>query len=288
MQKEAQAHLDFLDLMSKSQKKKTPVVKLGEETETNESELPASDKLNDDVNSLNNLDKIYESDILSSNKSSSEKHDDEKSNLDEEEHENTEKYSEKDTYEYDYARDFDSLLNSIKFKESEDMNEKKDILYQLIKDYGEESKGLWTMNTPLHELKYELQKRKNMENEEDNVQFIRQIIVVVLHVIEFLNKKVNILKLDGWANHVIKNLDSYKKSLRAIHLRYFRNRISDPVTELGWMIIGSMIVFHLSQKVISPSDVQQTKERAKPGHPNDSPFSGIDVSTIFNLFSKMA
>ena len=73
----------------------------------------------------------------------------------------------------------------------------------------------------------------------------------------------------------------------SIHLRYFRNRISDPVTELGWMIIGSMVVFHLSQKVISPSDVQQSKEKA--GHPNDnSPFSGIDVSTIFNMFSKMA
>ena len=57
------------------------------------------------------------------------------------------------------------------------------------------------------------EKRKNAESEQDNIEFIKQIIVVVLHVIEFANKKIKILNLDGWASHVTSNLEKYHRSL---------------------------------------------------------------------------
>ena len=161
--------------------------------------------------------------------------------------------------------------------DKEDDNAKKEILYHLLRDYKEDNRGQWTMDTPLYELKYELKKRKNEETELDNIAFIKQILIVVLHLVEFLNSKLGILNLDGWASHVCQNLDDYKRSLRAIHLQYFRSRVSNPISELGWMIAGSMIMFHFSQAPPT-STSGATKPKGK---------SKIDIGSVMNLVSRI-
>ena len=174
--------------------------------------------------------------------------------------------------------------------EKEDVQEKKEILYHLLRDYKEDNRGQWSMETPLYELKYELKKRKSEETELDNIAFIKQILVVVLHVVEFGNKKLGLLNLDGWANHVCNNLDQYKRSLRAIHLQYFRNRVSNPISELGWMIAGSMIMFHFSNA--SQGHIESQKKNSGTTNSNSN-FNtsanskpNIDIGSILNIVSK--
>lgn len=271
---EADAHLEFFDCMSKSQKKRnTPVIKLDDNSREPTLKERIQEKLEEDSEFLDR-DSVHGGDDASNDMT-------------------FEKEESKDRFEFDYVKDFNKLLENMNFKEQEDVNEKKEILYHLMRDYGADNHGQWTIETPLHELKYELQKRKNAESEKDNIEFIKQIIVVVLHVIEFINKKVNILNLDGWATHVTQNLEKYHKSLRAIHLRYFRNHINDPITELGWMIIGSMVIFHIGQGKSNSNTSASTNTNTNSESSNQyskpaSQSSGFDISTVLNLLGKMA
>jgi hypothetical protein len=181
-----------------------------------------------------------------------------------------------------YQEDFDKILKSYdESKKSDDSHEKKEVLYHLLRDYKDDNRGQWSMDTPLYELKYELKKRKSEEAELDNVAFIKQILVVVLHLVEFGNNKLGLLNLNGWANHVCSNLDNYKRSLRAIHLQYFRNRVSNPISELGWMIAGSMIMFHFTKQPVK--DTSDKKETSEPGN-KSSP--NIDIGSILGVMSK--
>lgn len=256
---EADAHLAFFDCMSKSQKKRnTPVIKLDEDTP----EIRLREKLIEVQETINDDNDDHDED-----------------NADNHSINSNEK---QDRFEYDYINDFNSMLNNMNFKEKEDVNEKKEILYHLMRDYGKENQGQWSLETPIHELKYELKKRKNAESEQDNIEFIKQIIVVVLHVIEFANKKIKILNLDGWASHVTLNLEKYHRSLKAIHLRYFRNRINDPITELGWMIIGSMVIFHISNG--KPASTGNANDTSRSGN---QPSGGLDIGSVLNLLGKL-
>lgn len=200
------------------------------------------------------------------------------------------------THVPDYQRDFDQILKNYEDNKqtSDETHEKKEVLYHLLRDYKDDNRGQWSMDTPLYELKYELKKRKSEEAELDNIAFIKQILVVVLHVVEFGNNKLGLLNLNGWANHVCANLDNYKRSLRAIHLQYFRNRVSNPISELGWMIAGSMIMFHFTNRGPSTDKNAGTATGSTGSTGSDKKESGasgaaspnIDLGSILNVMSK--
>ena len=262
-------HLDFINALSKSKIKKRSVIKLNDSSITNTNLNKVNDTLYQEETKI----------VTEENQSDDKEIDPDNDYI---------KTSINDNYYQEFENIFKSFDETSKTDTNdggsdEDVHEKKEVLYHLLRDYKDDNRGQWSMNTPLYELKYELKKRKSEETELDNIAFIKQILVVVLHLVEFGNNKLGLLNLNGWANHVCSNLDQYKRSLRAIHLQYFRNRVSNPISELGWMIAGSMIMFHFT----NANGSSPAKANEQPNNQKNAPSSSkIDLGSIIGVMSK--
>ena len=174
--------------------------------------------------------------------------------------------------------------------------EKQEILFQLLKEYPNEAKGQWNINVPLFELKYELKRRKTYETERDQIHFIKEILKLLIIGIEYGNKKLgSILELDGWANSVTSNIGQFDRCILALYRRYFKRRSMDPLVEFVWLLLGSMIMWHIQHKYLgmtSSSKRRSTDDIEPP--PNQYSFnnagpasSQMDLSNLFNLVKGM-
>ena len=122
-----------------------------------------------------------------------------------------------------------------------------------------------SMSVP--ELRYELHKKQNLEAEEEHVEFMKSVLLMILTLIEFVNKKLKLMNLNGWSNHVSKDLKKHEKVLKLLHVRYFKKSFGDPVSELGWTLAGSMVLYHFSNA----------------NNNTDVPVSDFDIGTLVKL-----
>jgi hypothetical protein len=183
--------------------------------------------------------------------------------------------------------------------------EKQEILFQLMKSYPSESQGQWTMKIPLFELKYELMRREQHRDEQDQLLFMKEMMKMILKGVEIANKKFGpILELDGWAESVTQDMDRYDRCLKALYHRYFKRKQMNPVMELLWLIVGSAAMWHLQNKFLGKveqphvqegktkfSDIHDIKPPPSSRFPFDQPgpaqgINGINLASILKLFAK--
>lgn len=174
--------------------------------------------------------------------------------------------------------------------------QKQEILFQLLKEYPNEAKGQWTINVPLFELKYELKRRKTYETERDQIYFIKELLKMVIIGMEYGNKKLgNILELDGWAQSVTANMGQFDRCILALYRRYFKRKSMDPLVEFVWLLLGSMIMWHIQHKYLGASKTTGPSTNANISPP-PSQFSfnsagpstsTMDLSNLFNLVKGM-
>ena len=162
-----------------------------------------------------------------------------------------------------------------KLLQQKDDSERRDILLHLQHEYPEDA---FDSSLSLPELRFELHRRRSLQEENEHIEFMQSILLVVLYGIEFINRKMQILNLNGWANHASKDLSKHQRTLKVLHLRYFKKRMSDPVAELGWALVGSMIVFHFSN---TAAETPTASAGQKPA------FSGNDISNVLKLFGQI-
>ena len=180
--------------------------------------------------------------------------------------------------------------------------EKQEILFTLLKTYSSESKGQWSIKMPLFELKYELMRREQFTQEQDQLAFMKDMMKMILTGIEVANESFGpFLKLEGWAKSVTGDMSRYDRCLRALYLRYFRKKQMNPILELLWLIVGSAIMWHLKSKFLggNSSDTNE-KDRElfdnvqdiKPP-PGKVPFSragapkeAFNIGSILKLFAR--
>lgn len=182
--------------------------------------------------------------------------------------------------------------------------EKQEILFQLLKDYKDESVGQWTMDLPLFELKYELSRRQEFKDEKSKIEFMRSVLKGILTGLEFLNKKFGpLLELDGWAKEATEDMSKYDRALIALYHKYFKRKQLNPIAEILWLILGSMALYHIQHKYlgggnskkhqaqeefydnyhdIDPPPQQQAFN--KPGRRKNANF---DLGSILKLFAQM-
>lgn len=155
-----------------------------------------------------------------------------------------------------YAPDVE--LGKYKTEDSQQrIREKKDLLFQLKREYPDET---FEEDTSIEELRFECDKRRSFDEEKDHVEFMKSILLLVLNGIEFVNSKMKILELDGWSESVSKNMKSHEKVLKLLHVRYFKKTMSDPVAELGWTLVGSMVLFHFMNRN-APKNKKKTRSK---------------------------
>ena len=129
--------------------------------------------------------------------------------------------------------------------------EKQEVLFQLLKDYPDERMH-WSLRMPLFELKYELHRRQQLREEQEQVELMKDLLKLVLSGIEFANAKIfnNILELKGWSSAVTQDMSRYDRCLRALYQRYFRRKRMNPVLELLWLVAGSAVMWHVQRRFL--------------------------------------
>lgn len=147
--------------------------------------------------------------------------------------------------------DFSDINVDVENKNPKLRREKQEILFQLLKMYPSESKGQWNMKMPLFELKYELLRREQFQEEQDQLMFMKNMMKMILTGIEMANEKFGpFLELKGWSKEVTKDMNKYDRSLKALYHRYFRKKQMNPIMELLWLIVGSAAMWHIQVKFL--------------------------------------
>lgn len=154
--------------------------------------------------------------------------------------------------------------------ENQDRNiriQKQDILYQLYTKYKHANCGQWSMKLPLDELKYELHRRDQYEEERRQIEFMKKVLAWIIKGIEAGNAQFGpFLELRKWSRSITKDMTQYERPLKAIYHKFFRRKTMNPVLELVSLIVGSAIMWHIQHKVLGePIEEEEEEEREQRG-----------------------
>jgi hypothetical protein len=127
-------------------------------------------------------------------------------------------------------------------------HQKQEILFLLRKRYPAE-KDSFSMMMPLVELKYELQRREELEAEQTHLQFAKMALLMVMKWLEKLNSKHgHRLELDGWSASMSEDMGKFDHCLRKLYCMYFRKKALHPLIELLLLFVASAFFFHAKSK----------------------------------------
>ena len=105
-------------------------------------------------------------------------------------------------------------------------DEKQDLLYKF---YRLTSKGIpvgkkFTMSSDIHEMRNEFSRIQRDNDVKSSIRFSRRMLMACVTGIEFLNKRYDPfeVKLDGWSESIMENMDDYDNVFERLHDKYIR------------------------------------------------------------------
>ena len=134
--------------------------------------------------------------------------------------------------------------------ESEDEDAKRTVLLDIA---NMEKRGIsmtkkWTMNDRLQDMLLEVRRHVLAEDEERNVNSMREGLRFVISGIELVNNRLGLLDLDGWSGQVSKELGKHDANLSRIYRKYWRRSSSrNPEMDIVTSIIASMGMHHMKR-----------------------------------------
>lgn len=133
------------------------------------------------------------------------------------------------------------------FKTLED--ERKDIINKLflLKKKGF-TVNQYSIHSNIHDMRSELDQIMHTINSEASVKFARKMLVACTSGLEFLNRRYDpfSLKLDGWSESVMENITDYDGVFERLYQKYSGSGSVPPEIELMMSLVGSMMMFHLT------------------------------------------
>lgn len=147
----------------------------------------------------------------------------------------------------------------------DDINEKKEILYQLdrLKSKGIKVPYDFNMNSNLNEMKSSYERLKREREIDASIRFQRKMLMGFVTGTEFLNNRYNpfSIELDGWSEQIHESVDDYDDIFEELHDKY-KSSGSNMAPELRLLISlgGSAFMFHLTKKMFSNSELPKVEE----------------------------
>lgn len=130
----------------------------------------------------------------------------------------------------------------------------------LIKLQSLETRGVrltreFSMKSRLEEIKFEYEKQKYILEKDQGIDFMKNILVTIVHGIEILNKKFDPIgaKLGGWSESVMENLNSYETIFERLYGKYCDTVDVAPELELLLTLASSAFMYHMMQTVFKTS-----------------------------------
>jgi hypothetical protein len=140
--------------------------------------------------------------------------------------------------------------------------EKRGILIELLnlEKRGFKLTKVYTMDDDLQEMTFELEKQNSCINSANTVAFLRDGLKMTLTGVEMGNKKFGpFLSLDGWSDSICSDMSRYDSCLDKIVKTYWRKSNMNPVIELAFIIVGSMVSHHFKNKFFGSPDTKPSK-----------------------------
>jgi len=129
--------------------------------------------------------------------------------------------------------------------------EKQGYLIELanLRQKGIELSRRFSMRDSIAEMQFEVEKQTGNQTTRSHVNFMKDSLRFILNGIEMGNAQFGpFLSIDGWAETATRDMNKYDHALERIYKRYWRKNEMSPIMELGWMLISSLVVFHLQNK----------------------------------------
>ena len=183
---------------------------------------------------------------------------------DEEEDEEDEEEDEEDEEEDEDNRQRSTKLNPIK----EELNEKKEILYQLnrLQLKGLKLNSNFTINSDIDEMRQEYNKIIRDKDIDSSVRFQRKMLMAFVTGTEYLNTRYDpfTIKLEGWSEQVHENIEDFDDIFEELHVKYkSKGKAMPPELRLFISLSGSAFMFHLTSKMFKESSIPGVEEVLK-------------------------
>jgi len=155
----------------------------------------------------------------------------------------------------EYSEDHSETAPRVKEQSYEEKQKLKQDL--LIKIAALEKKGFeftkkFNMTSNYEEMMFEYEKIKKFIEAQAGIRFARRCLMACVTGIEFLNKKFDpfSVKLEGWSENVMENVDDYDNVFEKLHEKYSAKADVAPEIELLLMLGGSAFMFHLTNSLL--------------------------------------
>lgn len=133
--------------------------------------------------------------------------------------------------------------------------EKQDYLYKF---YRLQSKGVpiqkkFNINSNVHEMRSEYNRIKRDAEVNASIRFSRRMLMACVTAVEFMNKRYDPfdIKLEGWSESVMQNVDDYDNVFERLHDKYASKVSMAPEIELMLSLAGSAFMFHLTNSMFN-------------------------------------
>jgi hypothetical protein len=131
---------------------------------------------------------------------------------------------------------------------------KQDLLIKMaaLEKKGFEFSKKFNMTSNYEEMEFEYTKIKKFIESQAGIKFARRCLMACVTGIEFLNKKFDPfnIKLEGWSENVMENVDDYDSIFEKLHEKYSSKAEVAPEVELLLMLGGSAFMFHLTNSLL--------------------------------------
>ena len=166
-----------------------------------------------------------------------------------EESEYTEDSSEMDS---EYSEQTEKVPRTNSFEEKQKI--KQDLLIKIaaLEKKGFEFTKKFNMSSNFEEMMFEYEKIKKFIETQAGIKFARRCLMACVTGVEFLNKKFDpfSVKLEGWSENVMENVDDYDNIFEKLHEKYSAKAEVAPEIELLLMLGGSAFMFHLTNSLL--------------------------------------
>ena len=135
---------------------------------------------------------------------------------------------------------------------AEDRLEKQAYLIELqqLERKGISLSRAFSMSDSIAELEFEVTKQNAGLSTVNTVAFMRDSLKLIISGVEVGNAKLGpFLSIDGWSASLCHDMARYDHALERVYKRYFRKQQMSPLLELAWLLLGSMVMFHVKNKI---------------------------------------
>jgi Family of unknown function (DUF5767) len=239
-------------------------------------------KISSEIASLSSMSSISSSSHSSSNSTSNKprnnfqkklmvnKSDDDDDDDDDDE-DNDDEEEEDDDDEEEGGEDDDIRSNkslNIQNNYKNELNEKREILYQLkrLEQKGYEIPNTYNMNSSLQEMKQEYERIIRDKDIDASIRFQRKMLMAFVTGTEYLNTRYDpfAIKLEGWSEQIHDNITDYDDIFEELHDKYkAKGKKMAPELRLFISLTGSAFMFHLTSKMFKESSIPGVEEVLK-------------------------